>query len=120
MHRDFSSRQVQSNESNLSRCTLAQTNALTPFGIQLAQAGEQKLKKGEVLRIAITGGIPPYSIAAMTADADGVSALAKLGENGAYYFEIIASSQTKPKKLVYFVGDAVGAGRTFLVEVTEN
>lgn len=103
--------------SQLKYCTLAKTNTLMPFGLQLAQQGVQKVAEGQTLSIAIAGGVPPFSVAAMSTDSGGIAAIPKDTDDGGYKIEISAVSAKKGAKSMFFASDAVGAGAVFAVEV---
>lgn len=103
--------------SQLKYCTLAKTNTLMPFGLQLAQQGVQKVAEGQTLSIAIGGGVPPFSVAAMSTDSNGITAIPKDTDDGGYKIEISAVSAKKGAKSMFFASDAVGAGAVFAVEV---
>lgn len=103
--------------SQLKYCTLAKTNTLMPFGLQLAQQGVQKVAEGQTLSIAIGGGVPPFAVAAMSTDSGGITAMPKDTDDGGYKMEISAVSAKKGAKSMFFASDAVGAGAVFAVEV---
>lgn len=106
--------------SQLKYCTLAKTNTLMPFGLQLAQQGVQKVAEGQTLSIAIGGGVPPFSVSAMSTDSGGITAVPKDTDDGGYKIEISAVSAKKVAKSMFFASDAVGAGAVFAVEVVSK
>lgn len=103
--------------SQLKYCTLAKTNALMPFGLQLAQQGAQKVVEGQALSIPITGGVPPYAITPLSTAATGITAMPKPSDDGGFHIEVSAASASKSANAVFFANDAVGAGTVFAIEV---
>ncbi len=100
-------------------CTLARTNVLLPFGLKLAGAGAQKVIAGETLSVPIVGGVPPYRITPIEAQA-GIGAEPKLDADGGYLFLITVPADTAPGRATFFVRDSAGAGDAFVIEVTET
>ena len=100
-------------------CTLARTNVLLPFGLKLAAAGAQKVIAGETLSVPITGGVPPYRITPIEAQA-GIGAEPKPDADGGYLFLITVPADTAPGRATFFVRDSAGAGDAFVIEVTET
>lgn len=100
-------------------CTLARTNVLLPFGLKLAAAGAQKVAAGNTLSVPITGGVPPYRITPIDAQA-GIGAEPKLDADGGYLFLITVPIGTAPGRATFFVRDSAGAGDAFVIEVTKT
>ncbi|WP_202842422.1 hypothetical protein [Luteimonas saliphila] len=106
--------------NKVSFCTLGRANTLLPFGLQLAQQGTQKIELGKTLSIPITGGIPPYSVVAVSSSDSGIGASIGSTDIGGYKVEVSAAAPAKASsKATFFANDAVGAGTMFSVEVAK-
>lgn len=101
----------------LKYCTLARTNTLLPFGLQLDGNGTQTVVPGETLSIPITGGVPPYAIRTVSGGS-GLTATIKLDTDGSYRIVIIAGDDAESG--TFFAKDAVGAGEVVTVNVSTD
>lgn len=105
------------NGDALKYCTLARTNTLLPFGLQLSGNGAQTVKVGETLSIPITGGVPPYTIRTVSGGS-GLGAAIKLDADGSYRIVITAADGAQSG--TFFARDAVGAGEVVAVDVSSD
>lgn len=101
----------------LKYCTLARTNTLLPFGLQLAGNGAQTVKAGGTLSIPITGGVPPYAVRTVSGGS-GLTATIKLDADGSYRIVIAAGDDAESG--TFFAKDAVGAGEVVTVDVSSD
>lgn len=104
----------------LKYCTLASTNSLLPFGLAFAGEGPQIAKPGGTLKVAITGGVPPYGVRLVSDDAYDLSATAQAAEGGAFEIAIAVPEKAPDGKIVsWLIRDAVGASEVLQVKVAK-